>query len=796
MVNEGLFGAMRVLDLSTGIAGAYASKLLVDRGADVLKLEDPAAPDPLRRETACGVVPPEGEDAALFRFLNAGKRSAALPDAAGLAALLREADVAIESAPGPSLRARLAGELDPDRDLPALTVVSISPWGRSGPYAERPATEWTLQAATGFATRRGRPEMGFIAAGGRLGEYAAGAFGAVAALSGWRERRRGAPGRRVDVSMFEAMLVCSTQYWDLDSQFRGADARLPQYLDIPAVEPAKDGWVGFSPQTSEQWQSFCLMIEQPEIAADERFLTADMRQAHLDFLHERIHAWTRERTVDEILELCEAMRVPAAPIGDGERLPKMDHFAERGVFVPSAHGFVQPRSPILLSDCPAAPFGPAPALASDEPAWRPRAADVAPDGGEAEAGSGPFAGLRVVDLTAFWVGPFATSAMSQLGADVVKVESTARPDSMRFVNGAPGVPMWEGGAIFHGANPDKRGVTIALDHERGRALLRRLVEGADLLVENFSARVLTNLDLEPETLLEWNPRLIVVRMPAWGLDGPWKHRTGFAMNVEQASGIAWRGGYASQPLTANFCDPVGSLHAIVGVFAALEHRARTGRGQVVEIPLVEPALNLAAEQVVEYGAYGVRLDSEGNRFRLAAPQGLHVCADGRTVALSVANDAQWRGLVAALARLGAQEEALASLRDPDLDGREARWSRHDEIDALLAPVLAGHAADAVLGALHGAGVPAEIAINGFELWPHPQLEARDFFHELAHPLVGRRRYSGLPFAGLADAYPQVAPPTLGQHNREVLQGELGVSDDELRELEDQGVIGTRPPWAQ
>jgi crotonobetainyl-CoA:carnitine CoA-transferase CaiB-like acyl-CoA transferase len=150
----------------------------------------------------------------------------------------------------------------------------------------------------------------------------------------------------------------------------------------------------------------------------------------------------------------------------------------------------------------------------------------------------PLAGLRVLDLTAFWAGPFATNVLALLGADVVKVESVNRPDGMRFVNVKPGPPLWEAGSIFHGANSEKRAVTLRLDREEGRRLLRALVERADALVENFSARVLDQFDLGWQTLSAWNPRLVLVRMPAWGLTGPWRDRTGFAMNVEQACGIA------------------------------------------------------------------------------------------------------------------------------------------------------------------------------------------------------------------------------------------------------------------
>ena len=789
MSQDGLFSDLRVLDLSRGIGGAYATKLLADQGADVLKVEERERPDPLRRETACGVAPAEGEDSALFRFLNAGKRSVAFSDRAALLELAEESDVLVESFEPGDPAGLLGDPADLRRRLPRLSTVAISPWGRTGPYADRPATEWTLQAGSGFMARRGRPEMGHIGAGGRLGEYSAGAFAAVAALASWREARRSGQGRSVDISMFESMLICSTQYWDLDSQMRGG--QLPQYLDIPAVEPAKDGWVGFSPQTSDQWKSFCLLIERPEIAEDDRFLTADIRQAHLDFLHDAIHSWTRQRTIEEILELCEALRIPASPVGNGELLPETDHFVARGVFVDNPHGFTQPRTPYALSACERRPVRPAPSLGADDAAWRPRA-ESTPAAADAGAGQGALAGLRVADLTAFWAGPFATNVMALLGADVVKVESIGHPDGMRFVNAKPGVPIWEGGCIFHGANPEKRGTTLELNTDEGRAVLRRLVERSDLLVENFSPRVLANFGIGPETLLEWNPRLIVVRMPAWGLDGPWQNRTGFAMNVEQASGIAWRAGYTSQPLTANFCDPVGSLHAIVATFAALEHRERTGEGQVIEVPLVGPALNLAAEQIVEHSAYGARLDSHGNRNPRHVPQGIYPGGDGRYFTLAVRSEAEW----SALGRVLAAGEEAECFGDPGLESAGARWDRHDEIDAAIERAAAARPAEEWVAALCEAGVPAETLINGFDLMPHPQLIARAFHQELSHPLTGTNRYSGLPFVGLADGLPTIPPPTLGQHNREVLEGELGLSGSEVDALEEKGVIGTQPPWAQ
>jgi crotonobetainyl-CoA:carnitine CoA-transferase CaiB-like acyl-CoA transferase len=599
----------------------------------------------------------------------------------------------------------------------------------------------------------------------------------VAAVASWIGARASGAGRHVDVSIFEAMIAIGPVFSDLNGQFVGG--ALPMYLDAPGVEPAADGWVGFAPVTSQQWEDFCLMIGRPEIGKDPRYRWAQERSANLPFFQELIHGWTRPRKVAEILEQTELLRIPSAPVGNGESLPRTDHFVERGVFVESPHGFVQPRSPFAFAEIERVKVEPAPRLGEHAPEWMPRAPEPAqkPSGTRED----PLAGLRIVDLTAFWAGPFATQTLAMLGAEVIKVESIQRPDGIRFVNTKPGATLWEASSIFQSVNTEKRAITLRLDREEGRRALRALVERADALLENYSARVLEQFGIGWETLSAWNPRLVLVRMPAWGLDGPWRDRTGFAMNIEQACGIAWRGGYPDLPIVANVCDPVGGLHAVMGLFAALEHRRHTGRGQLVEIPLVEPGLSFAAEQVIEYSAYGVLLGSEGNRGPDAAPQGVYACRDGERIAIAVADDAQWRALASLL-----PEASLAEIGD--------RRAQHDAIDAALARAFATRDAAGLERQLLAAGIPAQVLVNAHFVMPHPQLEHRAYFQSLEHPHTGRARYPGLPFVGLADGRPHRPPPTLGQHNREVLAGMLGVADEELARWEREDVIGTQPAW--
>lgn len=777
--------SLRILDLSTEIAGPYATKLFADAGADVCKVEPPEG-DPLRRWSASG-APLEGRDGPLFQFLNAGKRSVCLDleraeDRARLDALADSADLLVESFGPEGLERRGLAFAALAARNPALSVVSITPFGRTGPWAKRPATEWTLQAAIGMTARRGLPERGPVGCGGRVGEWVAGSYAAVGALAAVLSSRNTGAGQHVDLSMFEAMLLCMTQYHDFAGQLFGTP--LPQYVDTPSIEPARDGWVGFATITAQQWKDFCAMIGRPDVAEIKRYFHTDERMKDLPFIHGIIRGWTRERSVEEIVALASAMRIPVAPIGDGRNLPATDHFVARGVFAEHPGGFVAPRVPYRLeSDSPGPPRS-APPLGESAAAvaWEPRARP--PRRGDAL----PFAGLRVVDLSAFWAGPFVTWHLAALGADVIKVESVQRPDGMRFVNALKRKDFYECGAIFHGANPGKRGITLKLDSEEGRGLLERLVAGADVVVENFSVRVLENLGLAPERLLRENPRLIVLRMPSWGLDGPWRDRVGWAMNVEQASGLAWLSGYEDMPLVVNLCDAIGGLHAFFALALALEHRRRTGAGQLVEVPLVEPGLNLAAEQVIEYSAHGRLLSREGNRGPYAAPQGVYACAgEGSFLALAVATDDQWRGLRAALG-----DPAWSA--DPALATHAGRRAAHDAIDAELARHFAARDRDEAVTGLLDAGVPAQALVNAHFVMPNPQLAHREFFQELEHPVIGARRYPGLPmrFSALGPSWHRRPPPTLGQHNAEILGGELGLSPEELARLEERQIIGTRP----
>jgi crotonobetainyl-CoA:carnitine CoA-transferase CaiB-like acyl-CoA transferase len=432
-------------------------------------------------------------------------------------------------------------------------------------------------------------------------------------------------------------------------------------------------------------------------------------------------------------------------------------------------------------------FGPVPAAGEHTGAvdW---SEPVGRGGGERSL---PLAGLRVLDMTAWFAGPLAAHFLATLGADVVHLESTTRMDGMRATGGSLAQKFpdwWECSGQFLSINTDKRGVTLDLRSEAGRAALDRLVEWADVLIENFTPRVMGNFGLTWEALQALNPNLVLVRMPAFGLDGPWRDWTGFAQTMEQVTGLAWVTGHVEdQPrIQRGPCDIVSGVHAVFATLVALEVRQARGEGVMVESTMVEAALNAAAEQIVEFGKYGHVMGREGNRSPWAAPQGLYRCADGEWLAVSVEQDGHFTALCQVL---GAPDWAA----DPELASRLGRRTRHGELDRRLAEWASTRPAHDAADQLVAAAVPAGLVADQRFLGDRPQFAARQFFQELDHPVVGRQRIPAMPFRfASVDRWLHRPAPTLGQHNHQVLVGDLGFTEEEFKVLEADGVIGDRP----
>ncbi len=743
-----IYDGLVVVDVSRGIAGGYCSKLLADLGADVIKLEPPDG-DPLRRYSATDSVGRDGDpDGVLFRYLHTSQRSVIVEDQPRMRAWVEAADVVIESfAPGLAEELGIVGV--------APVTVSISSFGRGGPDSTLSLPEEVLQARSGSLSNHGHMHRPPLTVGGQLGQYVAGAYAALGALTAWWRASRTGEREQVDVSMLEAMQYTFVTVPTLMARFPGGRGGTFRWVMLPGNEPTGDDrYVGITTVTKQQWLSLLHVIGRDDLAGDEELATMLGRFRRAQEVNEMIRGWTMQHTADEVVELCAEGRVPAAVVGNGQLLPSFAQLAERQAFVQQpGGGFLRPRAPFRFSAVGDRVMTPSPRLGenTDDAAPQPRLVGSNPGA----VGSRPFAGMTVLDFTAFWSGPAATAWFSAMGADVIKVESVQRPDGIRFsaaVRPKDDPQYYEKSGLFAATNLGKRGITLDLSQPEGVALTKRLIEHSDVVCENFTPRVMDSFGLDYDAMRALRSDVIVLRLPAFGLAGPWRDRPGFAQTMEQITGMAWRTGYEDGPpiIPGGFVDPAVGVHAAAALVAAIEYRDRTGEGQLVEMPMIEVAAAMTAEQVAEYSAYGKLLGrrGEGGVYRCEGEGEQWVAVDLGSDVLPPDERAGW-----------------CAERPPEQAAKE----------------------------LLDAGIPAAPMVPAFTALDDPQLRARGFFEPVEHPLVGEQEYPGWPmrFSAGPDRYWRAPAPLLGQHTEEVLR-ELGVDGGELARLREQHVIGDAP----
>ena len=398
-----------------------------------------------------------------------------------------------------------------------------------------------------------------------------------------------------------------------------------------------------------------------------------------------------------------------------------------------------------------------------------------------------------MDLTAFWAGPFAKSHAGLRSAPTSsRSKVVKRPDGMRFAGGRPPTNehWWESGSIFLAVNANKRGLTLELGTPAGTARPRLIAE-CDVVIENFSPRVMANLGLELGRGGGGQSRVrCMVRMPAFGLDGPWRDRVGFAQTMEQVSGMAWLTGEADGPPVIPARRLRSDRRAARGLRAlvALEHRGSTGRGALVEVTMVEAALNVAAQMVIEQSAYGQTLTAR----RQPGPS-RHRRASIPCRAMSLGSD-RGRDPTPAVAGTVRGDGTTALAAERDLATVEGRRGWADRIDTFIAAWTSERSPQQAVDLLQGAGVASAVVAASRDLLDNPQLRARRFFEKLEHRIVGSCEMPSQPMqlADPAHTWLRRPAPTLGQHNAEILTGMLGQDPAELETLSESKVIGTRP----
>lgn len=401
----------------------------------------------------------------------------------------------------------------------------------------------------------------------------------------------------------------------------------------------------------------------------------------------------------------------------------------------------------------------------------------------------PLNGIRILDLTIVVAGPVGAGVLGDLGAEVIKIEHLiARRDVSDALPVAPGVTEdrpWNRSSWFFDLNRSKKGITLNLAVPEAKEAFLRLVSLSDVVMENFSPRVMSNLGLEYEAIKRVNPDVIMVSMPGFGSSGPMRDRTAFGPGIEAMTGLADLTGYLDGPplKPGNYVtDYNAAMLAAFTIMAALHYRRRTGWGQRIEVPLREGALQMIGEQVMEYAATGRVPTRMGNRHPAMAPHGMYPCrGEDRWIAIAVGSDEEWRALA-----------GVMRLDDSRFETGAGRLEHQDELDEVLAAWTRGHDAYELMQRLQALGLDAGVALTTKDIAEDPHYRERGFVQEVELREAGRARYPRYGFQLSRTPVHTGAGPGFGEHNREVLGGLLGMGEETLQDLTLKRAIADRP----
>jgi crotonobetainyl-CoA:carnitine CoA-transferase CaiB-like acyl-CoA transferase len=798
---------LRVVEIGSGDALCYCGKLFADFGADVIKIERPGG-DPDRRIAPLVDAGDETHESIVFAWLNTNKKSVVSDldkptHAERIKKLLRTADVLIDSRHHENIKASLLSHDELRRDDPGLAITAISWFGDHGPYRNYHATDSVCRSLAGLVKLVGPVEgPPVLPRDGQIG-VVAGLTAFIPTLAGLYGFQTGA--RRFAVNSLEAMLQISEFDTGLafESGFTRPRAGINRFgRGYPSGNFAtKHGWLGVTVVTPAQWVAFCNMMELPELGTDPKYSATIGRFTHADELKSIITPVLAKKTAQEWFEKGIALRIPLAIVPDMKELLEQEVHRARGAFGTVTIGTASFEGPVLpqhLTRSMPKPNGPAPLAGETGLSSLPphtRAATRAATANDPL----PLKGVRIVDLTMGWAGPHATRQMGDLGADIIKVESCQYPDWFRGTDTRPPYHeerVYEKAYWFQNNNRNKRGITLDLTQEKGRALLHRLMKDADAVIDNYAADVMPRLGLSVEAIHKINPRLVVVTMPAFGMSGKWSGVRAYGSTLEQASGLPSVTGSPDDPPTmlhAALGDPIGGLNAAAALLLGFMHQRNTGEGQHIDLSQVECMLPLAAPSILEQSATGKTSPRIGNRHPRFVPQGCFPCAGiDQWVTLSVRSDDEWRALCKAMRR-----DDLA--QDASLKTAKGRRKEEDRIEVAIRHWLADVRPDIAMVTLQKAGIAAGIAKLPQDLAADPHLVKTGYWQSVDREFVGPHLVPSVAYregdAKLPYAIERLAP-TLGQHNAEVLKELLGLSDSDLAELERDGIIGCEATQAK
>ncbi len=783
-------GHLKALDLA-GPEAQSLGRLLADLGADVVLIEPPGG-TPGRRYRPRAASDP---DVSLhFLNYNTNKRSFVLDLEAEagrreLRALLREADVLIESFRPGYLEGIGLGYSRLSRINPRLVVTSVTPFGSTGPHSGYGGGELVVQAMGGLMYIQGDPDMPPCAAPAEHTYQLACHHAAFATLAALTERRSSGRGQHVDVSVQEVvahLLFNISRYalsGDIASRTNNDLAIAPNNY-YPCADSARVCLCVFY---DRHWD---VLVEWmgDDALADPAFREAAFRRANPDIVDQFVAPFVERFTAQEMLDECERRHLAASPFNTLKDLAEGPHTNGRGFFVstdrPGVGAFKMPGAPYRFSRTPWSLRRGAPepddARGSGTPCGWPRSARRPAPPPRPRRAALPLEGVRVVDFTRVWAGPLASRYLAEMGAHVVKVEHRDYVDIGRQRGMATG-PM------FPELNRSKACVTINFRDPAGADLVRQLVAVSDVVIDNFAAGVLRRRSLGYDDLRQVKPDVVVLSMPGYGFEGPYSRYVAYGQNLMSYSGLSYLWGHPESPFDTrpkiHYTDFVSGAAAATAITAALEYRGETGRGQFIEMDQSEALAATLGVPLLHYFINGEVWEPSGNLSLNAAPHGCYPCrGDEEWCVIECWDESQWAAL-------------CDSMGDPDLaaDPRfatlELRLENRAALNERIAEFTRGRTPYQVMRALQRAGVPAGVVQSSEQMYYDVHMRERGFIQKMEHENLGPMEHPAVPVRLSATPGRVLHGMTvMGSANEHIFGNLLGNPPERVRELDRMGAL--------
>ncbi len=804
---------IKILELAESASGEYCGKLLADFGADVIKVERPATGSPTRSLTPFisgqnGISEQDGpEKSGLFAYLNTNKRSFELDltDAEQrplLNCLLSQVDVVIDDHNISWLEKLGLSPAEVEQHYPGLVFCSISNFGLT-PGADRQHAEdlnvfhssgWGYHTPTGAD-----PSLPPLNGAGRfLPSYEAAMEACICISAALIDRDQSELGRFIEISKQE--VLGSRIDYVLAPMVAGemevSASRAAFDLSGPAtILPCLDGFVYIWLSAPAHWDGLRELLDDTAWMDEfpDNWMEWGCTPERVATCRRHISEWLQTQSKHDAAEQAQKLGVTLVAVNNPSDLLESPQYQFREYFTELEHPVLgkakYPTVPYRMSETPAILSSPAPLLGQHNDNIRAEfgGADAAKAIANAESKvgkAGPLAGVRVVELTKVWAGPYVGKLLAFLGAEVIRIESEGSLDVTRTygvedINNAPG---------FKSVNPQKLSAQINVKSEQGIELLLDLIKEADIFVQNLRPGAIERMGLGYERVKAINPSIVYTSMGMFGSEGPLSYQTGYAPCFAALSGLTALVGYkdkAPEGMNLRYADSTFGAAATYASTIALLHARRTGVGQFIDVSAVESMTSMVGDAIMDYSFNGNVPVCKGNSHPDMAPHGVYPCLnhgdDREWICIAVPGDSQWQALSKAMSHPEMAE-------DSRFNSLAARKANEAELDAIIAEWTAQHEAKTLADDLQEQGIAATKSTTSVELVSDSHLWVRDFYHQVTDSNSCDRTILGPGWKMSRGAEITRGAPNLGEHNSYIFGEVLGMDESKQQELIEAGII--------